>query len=163
MNCPGHPGCFEHWTAERARRLQLSRTHRLGSSTLAKVLPPFFSTLHDYSCPKKRLLYVSKVVLLKPSFRCKNLMRLDATNTHISTEVIDQITDWWIFIFTAHCFLKRMLVDNSHFQGLTKFASSSKHRLKCFGSVVDKKPETKRKRKWFLEFLLLESKHEIGE
>jgi F-box/leucine-rich repeat protein 10/11 len=49
--------------------------------------------------------------------RCKNLTRLDATNTHISTE------------------------------GLTKFASSSKHRLKCFGSVVDKKPETKRKRK----------------
>merc|ERR1712013_941842 len=49
--------------------------------------------------------------------RCKNLTRLDATNTHISAE------------------------------GLTKFASSSKHRLKCFSSVVDKKPETKRKRK----------------
>jgi hypothetical protein len=32
-------------------------------------------------------------------------------------------------------------------QGLAKFASSSGHRLKCYGSVVDRKPEAKRKRK----------------
>ena len=38
---------------------------------------------------------------------------------------------------------------------------SSKHRLNCFGSVLDKKPETKRKLKWFLELLLLESKLKV--
>ena len=49
--------------------------------------------------------------------RCSNLTRVDATNTLITPE------------------------------GLNKFASSSKHKLKCYGTVVDKKPETKRKRK----------------
>ena len=73
-----------------------------------------------------------------------------------------KITEWWTYIYHIPCILRRMLsitfssyfveddLPESHFQGLTKFASSSKHRLKCFGSVVDKKPETKRKRKWFM-------------
>jgi len=54
---------------------------------------------------------------LKYLHRCSNLTRVDATNTQVTSE------------------------------GLAKFASSSSHKLKAYGTVVDRKPETKRKRK----------------